>query len=58
MLPKHNTRVRFPLPAPAICNKKSFFEKAFFIVKTTICRGVASKISLYTDRHRKGRKIF
>ncbi len=36
MLPKHNSRVRFPLPAPNILYKKSFFRKAFFIAKTTI----------------------
>ena len=28
--------IQIPLPAPAICNKKSFFRKAFFIAKTTI----------------------
>lgn len=28
--------VRIPPVAPTICNKKSFFKKAFFIAKTTI----------------------
>lgn len=43
------SRVRVLLEAPNILNKKSFFEKAFFIVKNTICRCFEIKIPLYAE---------